>query len=143
MDCLNPSNKRTYKDFDQENLQLGQSQGTSAGSASSKSGGGRRRGCLPVLLGLAALLLSTLALIMGVYAAVVARKLKGPSDSGVYFTNDPGNGVPAGWTAVNMFKVNHLRWLPRTHLKNAKRSVLSSGLTQQPFAVAAGTATGL
>lgn len=65
-----------------------------------------RRCCsLPLLLGALALALSVLALVFGIYAAVVARKVGGSNrDAGAYLTDNPGS-IPRGWRAANLFKV--------------------------------------
>jgi hypothetical protein len=110
MDCLNAGEKKNtnYQNFDVENLQADQPPraGASQLQHNSSSGGSRRRCCsIPALLGIAALLFSIVALILGIYATVAAKRLGGTSDNGMFLTTDP-QSVPTGWKAVNLFKVS-------------------------------------
>lgn len=110
MACLNADADKTsqaYKNFDIENMQPDQhANGSSSAAAARKN----RRGCwkcsLPLLLSLAALIMSLVALVCGVYGAVTARRLgRGPTDQGVYLTTNPQD-APSGYQAVNLFKVS-------------------------------------
>lgn len=110
MACLNTDadkNVQTYKNFDIENMQPDQHVNGNSSTAAARKNGSNRRGCcsLPLLLSIAALIISLLALIFGIYGAVTARKLgRGPTDQGVYLTTNPQD-APSGYQAVNLFKV--------------------------------------
>jgi hypothetical protein len=113
MACLNTDadkNGQAYKNFDIENMQPDQhanGNSSTAAAAAPRKNGSNRRGCcsLPLLLGIAALLLSLVALAFGIYGAVVARALVSwPSGQGVYLTTNPRD-APSGYQAVNLFKV--------------------------------------
>jgi hypothetical protein len=109
MACLNADadkGSQAYKNFDIENMQPDQHANGSSSAAAARKNGSNRRGCsLPLLLSLAALILSLVALVCGVYGAVTARRLgRGPTDQGVYLTTNPQD-APSGYQAVNLFKV--------------------------------------
>jgi hypothetical protein len=104
MACLGGGNKQNYQNFDIENLQQQQQQDQQQQQAPKRSAGGSKCLSLPVLLAATALLLSIIALALGISAAVKTRRLgNGPAD-GLYLTSDP-RSVPAGWSPVNLFKV--------------------------------------
>lgn len=114
MACLNgEKTARTYDHFDVENMQPDQhnTSSSAATSAANKSSKGRRCCSLPVLLASAALVMSLLALALGAYAAVVARRparsaaAGAPTDEGVFLTANPKR-VPPGWKAVNLYKAS-------------------------------------